>query len=71
MSANSRVDDLFEAKKVVRKFSWKTYSENPNNDLAKSLIAAEALDKQNEEEEVTLNEQWRELFNPATSKAFG
>ena len=70
-SKQSHDDDLFEAKKVVRKFSWKTYAENPDDELAKSLVAAEALDRQNEKDEAMLGEQWKRLFDPATSKAFG
>ncbi|KAL8792171.1 MAG: hypothetical protein Q9195_005267 [Heterodermia aff. obscurata] len=71
MSKQSRDDDLFEAKKVVRTFSWKTHAENPDDELAKSLVAAEALDRQDEKNEAMLGEQWRQLFDPATSKAFG
>lgn len=71
MSKQSRDDDLFEAKKVVRKFSWKTYAENPDDELAKSLVAAEALDRQDEKDEAMLGAQWRQMFDPATSKAFG
>lgn len=71
MSKQSRDDDLFEAKGVIRKFSWKTYAENPDDELAKSLVAAEALDRQDEKDEAMLGEQWRQLFDPATSKAFG
>ena len=64
-------EDLFVAQKVVRKFSWKTYSENPNDDLAKSLVAAETLDRQFEGREATLNEQWIYLFDSSKNKPSG
>ena len=66
-----RDQDLFEAKKAVRTFSWKTFSENPNDDLAGALVAAEALDVQEARDEKVLGQQWVDLFDPATNKAFG
>ena len=72
MSKQSRDRNLLEqAKNAVRKFGWKTYAENPDDELAKSLVAAEALDRQDEKDEAMLGEQWMQLFDPATSKAFG
>ena len=63
-------DDVLEAKKAVRSFSWKTYSKDPEDDLAKSLVIAEASTRPEEKNESTLSEQWMQLFDPATSKAF-
>lgn len=63
-------DDLFVAKQAVRSFSWKTYSEDPNNDLAESLAVADATTKADQTNEATLQEQWKELFDPAIRKAF-
>ena len=63
-------EDLFEAKQAVRSFSWKSYSDDPNNDLTESLAVADATTKADQTNETTLQEQWKSLFDPATRKAF-
>ena len=62
-------DDVAEAQKIVKKFSWKAYAEDPDNDLAKSLVLAEARTKDKATGESTLQEQWMQLFQPSTRKA--
>ena len=51
-------DDLFKAKQAVRSFSWRTYSEDPNNDLAQSLAVVNTTTKADQTNEATLQEQW-------------
>ncbi|KAL8687494.1 MAG: hypothetical protein Q9218_006350 [Villophora microphyllina] len=63
-SSHIRAEDLQEAKQLVRTFSWKTYSESPDDDLVQSLVLAEAIDTSNEKDEGTLGKQWGEIFDP-------
>ena len=62
-------DDIIDAQKVVKTFSWKSYADDPDDDLAKSLVIAEASIKVEEKKEGTSTEQWMELFDPAITKA--
>ena len=59
MSANE--GELRDAQKVVRNFSLKAYAEDPDDDLAKSLIIAE-VDAETEKSEETLKKQWMQMF---------
>lgn len=61
-SGQTRSRDLSAAKQMVRTFSWKAYSDDPNDDLAQSLVVAEAIDTHTERAEGTLTKQWEELF---------
>ncbi|KAL8734031.1 MAG: hypothetical protein Q9166_001792 [cf. Caloplaca sp. 2 TL-2023] len=65
---HSRAQDVFEAKQMVRKFSWKAYSEHSDDDLVQSLVVATATDTQKEEVEGTLERQWGELFDSSTGE---
>ena len=64
-----RENEIVNAKSIVRAFSWKAYAEDPDNDLAKSLMIAEAGEAPEEKQEATLQDQWMRLFDPAVSKA--
>ena len=64
-----RENETVNAKRIVRAFSWKAYAENPDDDLAKSLMIAEAGEAPEQKQEATLKDQWMQLFDPAVSKA--
>ena len=69
-ASDDREDNLVNVKSIVRAFSWKAYAEDPDDDLAKSLMIAEASEKPEQGQEGTLKDQWMRLFDPAVSKAF-
>ncbi|KAM0794316.1 hypothetical protein BDR22DRAFT_895247 [Usnea florida] len=72
MAANSdRENEIGNAKSIVRAFSWKAYAEDPNDDLAKSLMIAQAGEEPEQKQGATLKDQWMQLFDPAVSKALG
>lgn len=62
-------DDLVDPKKTVRTFSWKAYADDPDDDLAKSLVIAEASAETEEKQEKTSKEQWMQMFDPTVSRA--
>ena len=63
-------EDHFSAKKAVRTFSWKAYADDPDNDLVKSLVVAEASTEKEQQRELTSKEQWMQIFDSAASRAF-
>ena len=70
MAANSdRENEIVNAKSIVRAFSWKAYAEDPNDDLAKSLMIAQAGEEPEQKQGATLKDQWMQLFDPAVGKA--
>ena len=72
MAANSdRENEIGNAKSIVRAFSWKAYAEDPNDDLAKSLMISQAGEEPEQKQGATLKDQWMQLFDPAVSKALG
>ena len=48
---------------IVRKFSHAVYAENPDDDLTRSLVAAEATTTVPEAREPSLEQQWIQLFS--------
>ena len=61
-------ENLTGVKKAVKTFSWKLYADDPDNDLAKSLVEAEATTEIQRTDEGTLREQWMQMFEPGTSQ---
>ena len=62
MAATDEVEGQ-DAKRIVKTFSWKSYASDPENDLAKSLVTAEACTDLSNPNEPLLSEQWVQLFD--------
>ena len=58
-----REDKIDDTKTIVRTFSWKTYAEDPDDALARSLVLAEAQTVSKQTEGETLRNQWMHLFD--------
>ena len=69
-ASDDREDEIVNAKSIVRAFSWKAYAEDPGDVLAKSLMIVKAGEEPEQTQKATLNDQWKQLFDPAVSKAF-